>query len=289
MEQFDFSQGMGADEDWEDMFESVSWQPAQERKELSSFLHEASDRLVGMMDDGTGAAYSAAPRLWDPVTLDPVNLLRRAVFEKCPELYVPPEMPRRRSRKGAALSPGETLYKLQANPTNPGLGVGNSKERKAGFEEYVRILADVSGMSCTDLRRGCHREWAQMPFHLQKAWHAVSLISQSMYINLRGAKRRLRPPPRESVMNPPPQDNSANPFPEVLDVYGLLCTWNTTVGLGSAELQRAAESKLQGSALVSALSASAVHVAVWNAFLMRVQGLARSWGFPSWACCMEVS
>ena len=289
MDFFDFSQDMDGDDGLEDLFEPVLWQPAQERTDLSSLLHQPSDRLVGMLDDGTGAAPSAAPPLWDPVTLDPVNLLRRAVFEKCPELYVAPQVPRRRRSKGDALTPGETLYKLQSNPTKPGLGIGNSKQRKAGFEEYVRILAEVSGVSRRDLRSGCRREWAQVPLDLQKAWHAVSLISQSMYSKLRGAKRRLLPPPRESLMNPPLPDDSANPFPEILDVYGVLCTWNTAMEQDSAELRQALENNLQGPALVSALSTSAVHLAVWHAFSLRVQSLARSWGFPSWACCMEVS
>ena len=90
MDFFDFSQDMDGDDGWEDLFEEVSWQPDQERTALLSLLHQPFDRLVGMFHDGTCAAASAAPPLRDPVTLDPVNLLHRAVFETCSELYVAP-------------------------------------------------------------------------------------------------------------------------------------------------------------------------------------------------------
>jgi len=151
------------------------------------------------------------------------------------------------------------------------------------------VYAEATALVCKNVRGSCRREGAAVSLCVQKAWHVVSLLSQQMYSHMRGTKRRLRSPPRQSDMNPPVQKMSRSPFPEFMDVYGLLCTWNTRVGLDCLDLRRAQTSNIRGCDLVPELQNSAVYLAVWHAFEKRVQTLARSWGFPSWACCMEIS
>ena len=144
-------------------------------------------------------------------------------------------------------------------------------------------------MSHRDLRSGCRREWPRAPLDPQTSWQAVLPISQSTYSKLSGSTRCLLSPLRDSVTKPPLQDDSANPFPEIVNVYRVACTWNTVMEQDHARLRQAAENNLRGSALVSVFAISAVRLAVWHAFSLRDQSLARSFGFPLWACCMEVS
>jgi hypothetical protein len=95
MEFDDLSDGVGNEEDVDDMFETVVWQPVPERTKLSALLQQPSDRLVGMHDDGRCAEVDSPAPLWDNTSLDPLGLLRRAVYQRCPELYVSRTRPRR--------------------------------------------------------------------------------------------------------------------------------------------------------------------------------------------------
>ena len=221
--------------------------------------------------------------------MDPTNLLRRAVYEYNPELYVQPRRPKRRRGKADEFSLGEILHKLQSKPDDPGLGAGNCVQRKAGFEEYCRMYSEVTGLTRTNVRPGLRDCWSDVSPTTQMAWYWISLIKKKMHAGLRGKCRRLLPPPVDSVMNPPSKPVQDSPFPEFMDVHGMLCCWNTRAGLDSADVQHAKAENLQGDGLVSALSRSPVYLAVWQGFSSHVQRLAASWGFPSWACCMEVS
>ena len=286
---YDFNAGSDGDDAFDDMFEPVVWHPAAERTEVSALLQQPCERVVGMVADGNRPeSWLPAPK-WDSGSLDPANLLRRAVYEHNPELYVHPRRPKRRRSKGTKFSLGEILHKLQSNPEDPGIGVGNAKQRKAGFEEYCRMYSEVTGLTRQNVRAGLRGSWAQVSMTGRMAWFAASLIRHKMYAGIRGSRRRLQPPPVESVMNPSPEPAPESPFPEFLDVHGMLCSWNTRAGLDGAHLQRAKAENLAGDNLVAFLIQSAVYVAVWQGFARFVQRLANAWGFPTWACCMEVS
>ena len=126
-----------------------------------------------MHEDGKCAAVDPVLPLWDNTSLDPTSLLRRAAFQHCPELYVSSLRPRRLRCKARQYSLGQMLFKLQADPAHPHLGIGNSTERKAGFEEYVRAYAEAIGLACKQVRSSCRREWGAVSLHVQKAWHVV--------------------------------------------------------------------------------------------------------------------
>lgn len=285
----DFDASSCGDDYWEDMFEPLVWHPAPERMQVSDLMLQHADRIVGMVADGCRPnEWSVAP-LWDASSLDVGNLLRRAIYEHNPELYVPPQRPKRRRGKGEAFSLGETLHRLQTNPDAPAVGSGNSTQRKAGFEEYCRMYAEASGLSCVSVRAGLRENWKHQSMKTQMAWFWVSLVRREMYAGAKGKRRQLRPPPVDSVMNPCYEPVKESPFPALLDVWGMLCSWNTRAGLDSADLQRAKAEALHGKDLVDALSRSPVYLAVWHGFSYNVQQLARAWGFPSWACCMELS
>ena len=120
---YDFNADSDGDDPWNDMFEPMVWHPAPERMQVSALLQQPCERVVGMVADASRPASCLSAPLWDSGSVDPANLLRRAVYEHNPELYVQPQRPTRRRQKGNEFSLGEILHKLQSNPEDPGLGV----------------------------------------------------------------------------------------------------------------------------------------------------------------------
>ena len=277
------------DDFMEDLFEAVPWEPSSTRTLVSTLLDHASDRLTGMHADGTRDVVPVAPPLWDPTSLSPENLLCRAAYEHHPDLYIKPERPRRLRRKGSPHSVGEMLFKLQACPLNPGLGIGNHSERKIAFEEYVRVYSRATGLPCVQVRAGLRAVWKDIPLIQQKGWYVISLVSKEMFEHVNGKLRALRPPPVSADFASDQSDCVVSHLPETFNVLGLLCTWNTRAGLDSLDLQYAKDHDLQGDDLLRHLLQSPVYLAVWQGFRQRIEALACCFGFGTWACCVEVS
>ena len=273
----------------EDMFSSVAWHAAPQRVAVSDLVHAPNDRLAGVTAEGASNDGAMMFSLWDPMSLEPSNLLRRTIFENHPELYIKPERPKRRRGKGDKLTLGEVLFKLQANPESPGLGKGSYDERKAAFDEFVRVYGNASGLFNYAVKVECRRLWAGLSHSDRYAWYLVSLITHRMYRHKKGTKRLLLPPPTESLMNPEPSTREPLIFPENLEVFGMLCTWNSMACMQSVAVVRAKAKNLPAAELVTALMESSDHLSVWEAFTSRVQKVAQACGFSSWACCMEAS
>ena len=105
----------------------------------------------------------------DKSSLDPISLLSRVAYQNCPELYVSSARPRRLRGKSRHYTLGQMLFKLQADPAHPRLGVGNSIERKcekvdAGVSRQGwRWLPSVNKVSRKELKLG---PWTPAVLHL---------------------------------------------------------------------------------------------------------------------------
>ena len=282
-------EGISADDGgWDHIFEPAVWHPAAHRIQVLELLDQRHDELVEILPQDSGESAAVVQRPFND-SLDIPNLLRRAIYEHNPELYVIPQRPKRRRGKRIDFTLAEALYKLQQDPESPGLGTGTWKKRKAGFEEFLRIHCEITGHARKATRSGLRAAFQQQGYAAQTAWYWISLVRQKMYSGARGKTRELVPPPESSVMSASVQLPQASPFPESLDVHGMLNTWNLDIRFGKDAVESAQRSNLQGSDLVAALQQSTAHIAIWQAFQNFVETLAAVWAFATWACCMEIS
>ena len=266
-----------------------TWTPAPQRVAVRCLALASRDRLQGMDAEAGVPTLPAVKAPFDPESLDPANLLRRAAVEFHPEFYVAKRLPRRRRGKCQGLPLEEMLYKLQKNPLDPGLGrLTKAWQRRKAKREFLQTYARVSRRPCTSVGQVCSSLFSQLPEEQQTGWWVVYQLSQVMYTHVNGRRRTLKMP-SPSLMTSGGQSPDWTTETMVFESWGLLCTWHTVIGRGDVVILALHQECLPIEELCDRLAELSYVQLIFEAFYQRVEALAKQFGLPSCAACMEIS
>ena len=269
---------------------SLTWQPADVPVTLASVLSCPPTSISGFAADGTTPTMTQLTPEWEDSSLEPLNLLRRALREHHPELYVPLPGCGRRVKAKCAPPLGRLLRDLQAKPLSLQSKRLCRRERQQAVDEFTRRYASASEHQFNDIRNEAHGIFCKMSPAEKAAWHVVSQVAAFMYEHRPGCKRQLKGAPDASTILP--SDNTPGEQQAVASsflAYGMLLTWNVTFGLEDPAVQAIVQQETDPDRLLAALKAMPHHRWFFDAFVSRTQALSQELGLASWAACMELS
>ena len=254
---------------------------------LSSVLNEQPINVNGLVTEPGRPLYDPVQPPWDRESLEPWNLLRRALHEHRPALYVRCRPERRRRRK-CVQSLGTLLKKLQKHPRCMAWRISHD-QICAGRDEFVRRYAVASCQSWSSVVRAAKRTFNEQCREWKNAWTVVNRVAKLMFQVTPGHGRRLLEPPAHAWL---PQSLAGDKDRQVqgtLEVFGVLVSWNTDFGLHEPALRALLHADLDDDALLEGMLAIPIYKWHFDAFRARIQHLATVWDLPSWASCMELS
>ena len=125
----------------------LQWVPGQGAVSLASVLTASAPSVSGFVSDGAVPTVVELPPQWSDTSLDPMNLLHRALREHSPELYVPETrlVRRRRCKRRAPL--GRLVRMLQDDPLCLQDRHLETKEKIQARDEFARVYAKTAGRS----------------------------------------------------------------------------------------------------------------------------------------------
>ena len=268
----------------------LSWQPANGRVSLASVLSVPTSAVSGFAADGSSPTLPDLPQAWDPESLDPLNLLRRALREHHPELYVPsPGIVRKCSTKQKAPL-GSLLRRLQVDPLCMGYRRLTTAELQVAKDEFVRRYALASGEQLVAVRAASKVMFSDMCHAQRAAWHVVAQVARVMYESRRGRSRQLLPVPQgPCIPDTSSTTGQGRGLPLSFEAFGLILTWNVLVGLDDPTVREIFQRETGLCAQVAALKGLPSHQWHFHAFRGFIHRLSIDYGFLSWAACMELS
>lgn len=253
---------------------------------LSSVLNEQPINVHGLSTEAGRPVYEPVQTAWNPESLEPWNLLSRALHEHHPLLYVQCRPERRRRRK-CIQDLGTLVKKLQQRPRYISWRISHD-QICAGRDEFVRRYAEASCQSWSSIVRLAKRVFNQQIREWKNAWTVVNRVAKVMFEgNSRG--RRLLEPPAHAWLPQSLAGDKDDRVQSSLEVFGMLVSWNTDFGLQEPALRALLEADLDDDALLPGMMSIPIYKWHFDAFRDRIQHLACIWNLPSWACCMELS
>ena len=254
---------------------------------LSSVLNEQPINVNGLVTEPGRPVYDPVQPPWDQEALEPWNLLRRALHEHHPTLYVRCRPERRRRRK-CTQDLGTLLKKLQKQPRCMSWRICHD-QICAARDEFVRRYAEASAQSWSTIVREAKRIFNAQSREFKNAWTVVNCVAKLMFKVTHGHGRRLVKPPAHAWL---PQSLAGDEDRRVLGVsavFGVLVSWNTDFGLREPALRALIEADVDDDALLQGMLSIPIYKWHFDAFRKRIQHLAVVLDLPSWAACMELS
>ena len=198
----------------------LQWVPGQGLVSLASALTAAAPSVSGFVSDGVVPTLVDLPPQWSDTSLDPMNLLRRALREHSPEMYVPCKRCVRRLRSKRQAPLGRLLRQLQEDPLclkDKQLGRG---QRVQARDEFSRVYAKAAGRPWRSVKAAARTAFHSLPAPARAAWHVVSEVAKLMYEQKAGRERALKP----SFLGfpSPPEPNSSDKsrgLPQCFDAW----------------------------------------------------------------------
>ena len=269
----------------------LEWHAGEARVSLGSVLTAEAPTVSGFVTDCAIPAVPQAPQQWCPDSFDPSNLLRRALRENHPELYVPHFKVVRRLSGKQAPPLGRALRMLQSDPRALRGKALTRESRILARDEFVRVYARASGYALRSIRKTAVKAFHLTPPEERTAWLVVQQIGQLMYDGGLGKPLVLKEPcPGFPHPCPPVSSEGHSSLPSSFDAFGVLLTWQVSIGLDDPAVWEIFERHATVPAQAAAMACMPTHQWHFQAFNIFVeQSLASAHGFSSWAACMELS
>ena len=268
----------------------LQWELGQGRVSLASALTAEAPSISGFVSDGVVPTLVDLPPQWNDSSLDPMDLLRRALREHHPEMYVPAQrlVKRQRCKQQAPL--GRLLRMLQDDPLCLQHKHLDLCQYTQARDEFSRVYARAAGQPVITARTAARQAYIALTAPERAAWHVVSQVAQIMYIRTPGSESILKPSCLGYPSPPEPNPSGkSRGLPESFDAFGLLLTWQISLGIDDAAVREIFRQRLSVDEQVTALLALPTHQWHFQAFRTYVQSLASQYSFPSWAASMELS
>lgn len=206
---------------------------------LSSVLRDQPVNVSGLSSSSGRAVFDSVQRLWDPISLDPWNLLSRALHEHHPLMYLG-NPPRRRLRRKRGQSLVTLVKKLHKNRQYMSWRLPHS-EVCAARDEFVRRYVEASAQPWASLVRQAKRVFNEQSWEFKNAWTVVNRVSKLMFKVIRGHGRKVIDPPAHAWLPQTSTGDADNRVQGSLEVFGCLVSWNTDFGLGEPALRSLVE------------------------------------------------
>ena len=274
----------------EDSDNVLQWEAGKGLVSLASVLSAEAPSVSGFVSNGVVPALIDVPPQWTDTSLDPLDLLRRALREHHPEMYCPAQrlVKRQKTKQQAPL--GRLLRMLQDDPHCLQDKHLDRVQTFQARDEFARVYAKAAGQPVTTARTAAHKAFFDLEGPARAAWHVVSQVARIMYNQRPGCARRLKP---STLGFPtPPEAHSSDKgcgLPQSFDAFGLLLTWQISLGIDDPAVREIFRQRLSVDEQVTALLALPTHQWHFQAFRTYVQTLASEYKFPSWAASMELS
>ena len=254
---------------------------------LFSVLNEQPVNVHGLRTQPGRPVSEPVQAPWDRESLEPWNLLRRALHEHHPLLYVSCRPDRRRRQKGDQ-GLGSLVRKLQKNPRYMSWRISHD-EVCAARDEFVRRYAEASCQSWSTVVRTAKRVFNEQCREWKNAWTVVKRLAKLMFQIRPGRGRRVLDPPAHAWLPQTLAGDKDNRVQGSLEVFGVLLSWNTDFGLREPALQALIDLQPEGDALLQGMLCIPIYKWHFDSFRDRIQHLASVWDLPSWAAGMELS
>ena len=244
------SQNAAANPAYDATLDHVAFRPPVQVS-LSSVLNELPIDFSGLCTEPGWPVYEPVQAPWDGESLDPWNLLRRALREHHPLLYVRCRPERRRRRK-CTQELGALVKKLQKSPRYMSWRIRHDLVC-AGRDEFVRRYAEASCQSWSSVVRMAKRTFNEQCREWKNAWTVVNRVAKLMFEVTPGHGRRLLEPPAHAWLPQTLAGDKDHRVQGSLEVFGVLVSWNTEFGLHEPALRALIEADLDDDALLQGM------------------------------------
>ena len=160
---------------------------------LVSVLTAEAASVSGFVSNAVSPALVDLPLQWSDTSLDPLYLLRKAVREHHPEMYVPAQrlVKRQRSKQQAPLE------RLPRMPQDESLFLQHKHLDRAqtiqARDEFARVYSKEAGQPATTARTAAHKVLFDVSAPARAAWHMVCQVARMMYKHRPDCARTLTP------------------------------------------------------------------------------------------------
>ena len=141
------------------------WEPAASRRSVSDAFHVDLHNLIGLHDDAETSNLRANAQV-DEFVASPVSVLRKRLC------VMPPDFnglrPRKRLRGKQSMSLAESLLRVQQNPEGECGQRFTHADRKLGFHEWTRCLAQTAGSSIRAILARSRNMWHNASLNVRK-------------------------------------------------------------------------------------------------------------------------
>ena len=166
----------------DDLRESVA-----SRRSVSDVFHVDLHNLIGLHDDAVTSNLRANAQV-DEFVASPVSVLRKRLC------VMPPDFnglrPRKRLRGKQSMSLAESLLRVQQNPEGECGQLFTHADRKLGFHEWTRTLAQSSGSSIRATVATSRHLWNTTSIHVRNNWTVLAKLRGLTQAALGGSQRR---------------------------------------------------------------------------------------------------
>ena len=142
---------------------------------LSSVLNIHTDNVTGLRHQPGGVVLELPSAQWEKDSLDPWNLLRRALHEHHPLLYVR-RLPRRRCRQKNQQDLGDLVRKLHKDARYISWRISHD-QLSAARDEFVRRYTEASCQPWSSVVRVAKRLFNAQCREYKNAWTVVCQLA----------------------------------------------------------------------------------------------------------------
>ena len=200
--------------------------------------------------------------------------------------------PRRRRQRTKGPDWSRLLLDLARDPRAEMHTAGTHRERRTGYQQYAKTVAQHTGQTSRCCRKDLYPLWSRASRFDQWKWYLLALAhSQQPASSTLATKRRdqavaARPkPPPVRVEQAAPQDAHFTRDP----VVGLSATYNTELGLCDSEVLSWVTENFSSQELIKKMQGHELHTLHFHKFWEFWSTLAEDYGFKTVGACLELS
>jgi len=218
-------------------------------------------------------AYATPQRRVPP---GPTEMLRLALSQEDLGSFFPP--PRKRL-KGKQSHHGVYVERLLKDPAVQCGWPSDREKRRNGSHEYAHQLAKHQGIAVRSARHIASPMWRRAPSHIKESWAFFAVLMQEK-------KKKLLE--GEPLPGGEPAPGCAAGQLAFIEVYGILVTWQTDLGIGVKEVDAMLADNLAGDDLARKLTTVPLFEEAYDDLCGFVARLQTKHSFGVSACCMEL-
>ena len=224
---------------------------------------------------------------WVHDSLDPENLIQRALHERDPLLYIP-YVPCRRRRAKTSPDLASVIKNLRKNPRYVTWKISGSALKEAR-DEFVARYAIAACQSIRVVRTSARRIFHRQDVEFKKAWFFLKQCSKHMFLIRPLNVRQLMEPHVAAAVFQPRLQRPLEQKQYSIEACALFVSWHSSFGVGKSVLVKLLGSGCSNDELLHVLMRTDSYRKHFELFRDRVRYLAMLMGLSSWGSCMDLT